>query len=148
MEHSTTVALPHEEHAGGGTKEIIKVTLILTVLTLIELALGFSMIGMEDGLKKHFIKGVIVILMLAKAFYIVGYFMHLKHEIKNLIMTIVVPLMLFIWFIVAFLSDGHSFNNLRNTYNPYYKEKSQEKVTPIQKTEKPAETKKPAGVEQ
>lgn len=148
MEHSTTVALPHEEHAGGGTKEIIKVTLILTVLTLIELALGFTMIGMEDGLKKHFIKGVIVILMLAKAFYIVGYFMHLKHEIKNLIMTIVVPLMLFIWFIIAFLSDGHSFNNLRNTYNPYYKEKSQEKVTPIQKTEKPAETKKPAGVEQ
>jgi cytochrome c oxidase subunit 4 len=148
MEHSTSVALPHEEHAGGGTKEIIKVTLILTVLTLIELALGFSMIGMEDGLKKHFIKGVIVILMLAKAFYIVGYFMHLKHEIKNLIMTIVVPLMLFIWFIVAFLSDGHSFNNLRNTYNPYYKEKSQEKVTPIQKTEKPEETKKPAGVEQ
>ena len=30
-----------------------------------------------------FIKGVILILMMVKAFYIVAYFMHLKHEIKN-----------------------------------------------------------------
>jgi hypothetical protein len=54
--------------------------------------------------------------------------MHLKHEVKNLIMTIVVPLTLFIWFIVAFLADGNSFRNLRNTYNPYFKEQSTIKV--------------------
>jgi cytochrome c oxidase subunit IV len=74
------------------------------------------------------IKGVIVILMMAKAFYIVAYFMHLKHEIRNLIMTIVVPLALFIWFIIAFLYDGNSFKNLRNTYDPHYKEQSTIKV--------------------
>ncbi len=83
---------------------------------------------MDDGVLKHTIKGTIIILMLAKAFYIVGYFMHLKHEIRNLIMTICVPLLLFVWFIIAFLADGHSYNNLRNTYNPYYKEKSTQKV--------------------
>ena len=71
---------------------------------LIELALGFWMMGMPyEGLERHFIKGVILILMIAKAFYIVGYFMHLRHEIRNLIMTIVVPLFLFVWFIIAFL---------------------------------------------
>jgi len=48
--------------------------------------------------------------MLAKAFYIVGYFMHLKHEVRNLIMTIVVPLLLFIWFIVAFLYIRNHFD--------------------------------------
>jgi len=74
------------------------------------------------------IKGTIVILMMAKAFYIVAYFMHLKHEVKNLIMTIVVPLMLFVWFIGAFLWDGSSFRNLRNNYNPYFKEQSTIKV--------------------
>ena len=52
------------------------------------------------------LKGTIIILMLAKSFYIVAYFMHLKHEIKNMIMTIIVPLTLFIWFIIAFLADG------------------------------------------
>ncbi|MEN9685454.1 MAG: hypothetical protein RLZZ28_1240, partial [Bacteroidota bacterium] len=119
MEHTAT----HEEHAGGGVKEIVKVTIILSVLTIIELALGFWMMGMplHSGLRLG-VKGAIVILMMAKAFYIVAYFMHLKHEVKNLIMTIVVPLALFIWFIIAFLYDGNSFRNLRNTYDPHFKE--------------------------
>ncbi|NCI45285.1 cytochrome C oxidase subunit IV family protein [Sediminibacterium soli] len=131
MEHTTA----HEEHGhgGGGTKEIVRVTIILSVLTVIELALGFWMISMplESSLRLA-VKGAIIILMLAKAFYIVGYFMHLKHEVKNLIMTIVVPLALFIWFIIAFLSDGNSFRNLRNTYDPYFKEKSTIKVAPAE----------------
>jgi hypothetical protein len=37
-------------------------------------------------------------------------------------MTIVVPLMLFIWFITAFIWDGNSYKNLRNKYDPYFKE--------------------------
>ena len=73
-------------------------------------------------------RSAIVILMMAKAFYIVAYFMHLKHEFKNLIMTIVVPLALFVWFIAAFLYDGNSFRNLRNTYDPHFKEQSTIKI--------------------
>ena len=60
-------------------------------------------------------KGVVCILTLAKAYYIVSVFMHLGDEVRNLIMTIVVPLCLFIWFIIAFLWDGNSWKNLRNT---------------------------------
>ena len=108
--------------------EIKKVTIILSVLTIIELILGFWMIGITSEGMRLAIKGTIVILMLAKAFYIVAYFMHLKHELKNLIMTIVVPLALFIWFITAFLSDGNSFRNLRNTYDPHFKEQATIKV--------------------
>jgi len=118
----------HAEQDGGAIAEIKKVTIILSVLTIVELILGFWMIGMESKALVLGVKGTIVILMMAKAFYIVAYFMHLKHEVKNLIMTIVVPLTLFIWFIVAFLADGNSFRNLRNTYNPYYKEQSTIKV--------------------
>jgi len=44
--------------------------------------------------------------------------MHLGDEIRNLIMTIVVPLLLFIWFIAAFLWDASSWKNLRNEYAP------------------------------
>jgi len=118
----------HAEQDGGAIAEIKKVTIILSVLTIVELIMGFGMIGMQNKALVLAIKGAIVILMMAKAFYIVAYFMHLKHEVKNLIMTIVVPLTLFIWFIVAFLADGNSFRNLRNTYNPYYKEQSTIKV--------------------
>ena len=116
----------HEHH--DVVAEIKKVTIILSVLTIVELVLGFWMIGITSPGLRLGIKGVIVILMMAKAFYIVAYFMHLKHELKNLIMTIVVPLALFIWFIVAFLSDGNSFRSLRNTYDPHFKEQSTIKV--------------------
>lgn len=123
MEHTHTTT--HEEHSDGAVKEIVKVTIILSVLTVVELALGFWMMNMAlDSALRLAVKGAIIILMMAKAFYIVGYFMHLRHEIKNLIMTIVVPLMLFVWFIIAFLYDGNSFRNLRNDYDPYFKEQS------------------------
>ena len=118
----------HAEHGGGAIAEIKKVTIILSVLTIVELILGFWMIGMENKALVLGIKGAIVILMMAKAFYIVAYFMHLKHEVKNLIMTIVVPLSLFVWFIIAFLADGNSFRNLRNTYDAHFKEQSTIKV--------------------
>lgn len=123
----TTQEHGHEHHESG-KGEVKRVTIILTVLTLIELALGFWMIGIESEGVRLAIKGAIVILMLAKAFYIVAYFMHLKHELKNMIMTIVVPLALFIWFIIAFLYDGDHYLNMRQTYDPYKKEQSQQKV--------------------
>jgi hypothetical protein len=39
-----------------------------------------------------------------------------------MIMTIVVPLMLFIWFILAFIIDGNSYKNLRNRYDRHFQE--------------------------
>jgi cytochrome c oxidase subunit IV len=70
---------------------------------------------------------MVCILTLAKAYYIVSVFMHLGDEIRNMIMTIVVPLMLFIWFIAAFLWDGHSYKKLRNNYDKHFQETTTEK---------------------
>ena len=120
MEHAIQEITFHHEPGGKEVvSKIIKTTVILSVITIIELGMGLGMyaIPMAAGLKL-FLKGVIVILSLAKAFYIVGVFMHLGEEVKNLIMTIVVPLLLFVWFIAAFLYEGNSWKNLRNTYNP------------------------------
>jgi cytochrome c oxidase subunit IV len=126
----------HTHHAGAsevtfhhapseGTGRIWKTFWVLLIITIVELGLGLSMyaIDMNDGIRL-FIKGVIIILSLAKAFYIVSIFMHLGDELRNMIMTIVVPLLLFVWFIGAFLWDGDSFRNLRNNYDPAYKERT------------------------
>ena len=130
-------AVPEIHEAGGGKNEVWRVTWILSILTIIELAIGFWMMGMQHGSGLYWAcKVSIITLMMAKAFYIVGYFMHLKHEVRNLIMTIVVPLLLFVWFIIAFLADGHSFNNLKNNYNGYYNEHSKQKM---EKQEPPKE---------
>ena len=124
MEHhssSSEVTFHHEPGGKAFVQKIVKTTIILSVITVIELGLGFAIYFMHKGSTPPseflilFIKGVIVILSLLKAFYIVGVFMHLGDEIKNLIMTIVVPLLLFIWFIAAFIWDGSSWRHLRNT---------------------------------
>jgi cytochrome c oxidase subunit IV len=117
------------------TWHIWKIYWILLGITVIELALGF-LIGatnFPDWLVL-FIKGVIVILSIAKAFYIVSYFMHLGDEIRNMIMTIVVPLFLFVWFIAAFLWDGSSYRSMRNRYDTHYKE------TTLDRQQKSADT--------
>lgn len=128
MEHhqdiSTEVSFHHPHQSDADFKaRVRKTTILLSVITVIELGLGLLMYATElPGWITLLIKGIIVILTLAKAFYIVAVFMHLGDEIRNLIMTIVVPLMLFIWFIAAFLWDGNSFRTRRNKYDTYYQQ--------------------------
>ena len=116
----------HHEHADDRSfkKKVIKTTIILSIITVIELGLGLLLYALKlpDDMRRMLIKGVIIILSLAKAFYIVSIFMHLGDEIRNMIMTIVVPLMLFIWFITAFILDGQSYKNLRNKYDKHFLE--------------------------
>ncbi len=107
------------EHAGD-TKHIWKTFWLLSLLTVLELGLGLAIYNIHKG--EHpsamlvlFFKGVVCILTIAKAYYIVSVFMHLGSEVRNMIMTIVVPLCLFIWFIIAFLWDGNSWKTMRNT---------------------------------
>ena len=124
-QHHTTSEVTFHHEPAEGTKRIWKTFWVLLIITVIELGLGLLMYAVSfPPLINIVIKGVIIILSLAKAFYIVSIFMHLGDELRNMIMTIVVPLLLFVWFIGAFLWDGDSFRNLRNTYDPYHKEQT------------------------
>ena len=105
-------------HNNEGTGRIWKIFWVLSALTLIELALGYFLYFKGESLGGGTVlatKIVIGVLTLLKAYYIVSVFMHLGDEVRNLIMTITVPLVLFVWFIIAFLMDGNSWKNLRNT---------------------------------
>ena len=120
MEHHTeSTEITYHHEPAKSTKRIWKTFWVLLFITLIELGLGFLMYAYEDMATwlVLFLKGAIIILSLLKAFYIVSIFMHLGDEIKNMIMTIVVPLMLFVWFIGAFLWDGNYYRTQRNTYD-------------------------------
>jgi cytochrome c oxidase subunit IV len=119
--HSPEITFHHE--ASHDKSRIWRTTIILSVLTIIELAMGFSMYFFDmSAFVVLLLKGIICILTLAKAFYIVSIFMHLGDEIRNMIMTIIMPLLLFVWFIAAFLWDGNSFRTLRNRYDEHYRE--------------------------
>lgn len=134
MDQHTNSEVTFHHHIDDATfkSRIRKTTILLSVITIIELAIGFAIYFLHKGdepsqLLILLFKGLVCILTLAKAFYIVSVFMHLGDEIRNMIMTIVVPLLLFVWFIAAFLWDGNSFRNKRNRYDEFKREKTMEK---------------------
>ena len=96
-------------------------------ITLVELTLATIHLK-TDFPPKFVLNGIYLILTLLKAFYIIAEFMHLRHELKNLIMTIGGAALLFVWFIIAFLWDGNSFKDLRNRYDRHHFEQSKEQA--------------------
>lgn len=118
MEHThTSSEILHEHHHDPSTKGIWKTFWILLAITVFEVALAF--LHLETGFPpKLLLNAIFVGLTILKAFFIVAEFMHLRSEIKNLIMTILIPLLLFIWFIIAFLADGDSWKNMRKDLSP------------------------------
>jgi len=79
---------------------------ILLAITAFEFVIAF--VKGPAGLPKLLVITVFVTLTLVKAFYIVAEFMHLKHEAKGLIMSVVIPITFIIWLLVALLTEGGS----------------------------------------
>src|SRR5690606_17214100 len=107
----------HDDH-GSSTKHIWRTFWILLVLTVVELI--FAIVHDQTHMfNKYFLNFIFGILTIAKAYYIIAEFMHLKHENRNFIMTIVLSFMLIVWAIIAFIADGNSYRNLKRAYDPF-----------------------------
>ena len=84
---------------------------ILLAVTLVEVGLALFL---KDVLPGAIVRLAMIVLSLYKAYYIVSIFMHLGSEIGGFAATIVLPLMLLIWAIIAFLWEGDYTRNARN----------------------------------
>lgn len=90
------------------TKKIWKVAAILAIVTIIEFIFAFTL---ERGM---LLVAIFLGLTVVKAFYIVAEFMHLKHEQKTLMWSIVGPIILIVWLIIALMLEGNAIFNIRN----------------------------------
>lgn len=77
-----------------------RIALILGIVTAIEFLFAFTL---PRGI---LLITIFVSLTLVKAFYIVSEFMHLKYEVKSLIWSIMLPMILVVWLIVALIYEG------------------------------------------
>ena len=75
------------------------------------------MMGMfvSHSLPKGVVNFFLLLLTVLKAGFIVSVFMHLGDEIKGFILTVLIPLVLFVWFIIAFLADGNFWLHMNQT---------------------------------
>lgn len=100
----------HDQSSDGGAaqrKQIWKVFFILSVLTAFEFLIAFTLGA--GTLKVAIFIGMTIV----KAFYIVGEFMHLKHEAKSLIWSILIPCIFVVWLLLALMTEGGSIFSLR-----------------------------------
>jgi cytochrome c oxidase subunit IV len=135
---SAEATLPKDK-SSFNSKAVWRTFWILLCITIFELVIAIIYYETQF-FPKHLLNGVFIIMTLAKAFFIIAEFMHLGHEIRNLVMTIAIPACLFIWFLIAFVWDGSSYHTLRMRYDKYANEQSKVKV---QKAENKEEGKKP-----
>jgi cytochrome c oxidase subunit IV len=100
----------NDHSADGGAaqrKQIWKVFIILSILTAFEFLIAFTL---PHGTLKI---AIFVGMTIVKAFYIVGEFMHLKHEVKSLIWAILIPCIFVVWLLLALMLEGGSIFQLR-----------------------------------
>lgn len=98
-----------DEHYDPNSKKIIWRTFwILLIATIVEVAIAFTSIN------KDVLQWIFVGLTIFKAAYIVGIFMHLFHERKNLRYSILLPFLFIIFLIAMCIAEGtylHLFVN-------------------------------------
>lgn len=109
----------HGEEAGRKIrKNIIKVTLLLTVITAVEVAVGVAYgRGSVSDTTWFWIKLFYIVLTLVKAGYIVMSFMHLGDERKNARNVILYPYALFICYLIFIaLTESSYINDMLTKY--------------------------------
>lgn len=96
LEHETS----EKEIPAPNTGAIWKTFWILLILTAIEFVIAFTLPA--STLRVAIFSGMTIV----KAFYIVGEFMHLKHEVKSLIWMVLVPTIFVVWLLTALIFEG------------------------------------------
>lgn len=90
----------HSEEEGKAIrKKIWFVTILLSVLTTLEILMGIFLSNRDESYWP-FIKWAFIIMTVVKAFYIVMEFMHLGHENKSLRRYIIIPYVFFIIYMI------------------------------------------------
>jgi cytochrome c oxidase subunit IV len=90
-----------EEHYDPKNRSVIWRTFwILLVITIFEVGIAFTSVS------KELLMYTFIILTIVKAYFIVAFFMHLKHEKLSFGYTIILPFLLIVYLIAMCIAEG------------------------------------------
>jgi len=102
------------EHEGMTRSKIWNVFFVLLGITAIEFLIALYLVPHNVwGMTYHVANPIYIVLTLAKAFFIVAYFMHLKFERVALVYTIIVPILFIIGLILVLTNESHHWIDVR-----------------------------------
>ena len=99
-------------------KIALKTIIILAVVTVIEVMIaltgkGYIIPGYHAP--KVIMNTLMISMSLYKAYLIVFEFMHMKYEARGLRLSVLLPVCLLFWAIIAFLYEGNAWKGNRHT---------------------------------
>ena len=111
-----------EEEYKHGLSESVKTILILSAVTIVEVGTAmlydkFDPQGVGTG--KIFLNLFMAVASVVKVYFIMGTFMHLKHETKAFIASSLLPFAFLVWAIIAFTLEGQSWAYMRSLLNVF-----------------------------
>lgn len=104
-----------QEEYKQNVKDVYKTTAILSVVTVLEvsIALLYEFVLMESmALPRWPLMLFVTIASLVKAYWIMKVFMHVGHEKKGFIFTLLFPFVFLVWYILSFAYDGYAYHQL------------------------------------
>jgi len=110
---------------GSAKKAVFRGMWLLAAVTLVEVFFSLAGKGYIPGLTSLgdiswlvYVVGIILVaLSLYKAYFIVYEFMHMGSEVKGLRMTVILPMLLLVWAVIAFFNEGSAWKDRREVVN-------------------------------
>jgi cytochrome c oxidase subunit IV len=99
-----------------GKKQAYRGFVLLGIITIVEVIvalIGNGHVIEGFSLPKYVMYPIMIAMSLYKAYFIVNEFMHMKYEVKGLAMSVLLPTLLLVWAIIAFLQEGNSWGQRR-----------------------------------
>lgn len=93
-----------------------KTIIILAVVTVAEVLIALTGKGyIIEGYhaSKWVMNSLMIGLSVYKAYLIVFEFMHMKYEAKGLMLSVILPVVLLVWGVIAFLYEGNAWKGNR-----------------------------------
>lgn len=125
MEHNHDIPEGHlhwnDAEYADSRRDVWKVIWVLTFITIAEVSLAiiYDHFNPTGGNFKWLINLIMAVASIFKVFYIMGTFMHLKHETKGFLATVFMPFSFLIWAIIAFTMEGSSWAAMRQLLNVF-----------------------------
>jgi len=108
--------LSREEY-NSQVNAVWKATAILSIVTIAEIGLALLHYWGYFHMSKSYLSIIMIVLSLAKAYFIVGEFMHIKYEKRALTLSILVPLVFLVYGVIMFMQEGGAWNLMRDWVN-------------------------------
>ncbi|MCB0658338.1 MAG: cytochrome C oxidase subunit IV family protein [Saprospiraceae bacterium] len=107
--------MAHDHEAGK--KLALKTILVLAAITVTEVLIALTAKGyVINGF--HMAEALLAVIMIVmsayKAYLIVFEFMHMRHEVKGLRLSVLLPMLLLVWAVIAFFYEGNDWMERRD----------------------------------